>query len=126
MKENLFLILFLIGFTSICDTIAQLFLKTSINRLNLHIDGFKKVIIFIAKLLRVPRVYFGFIFSCLSLVIWLYVLSKTDLNFAFSLDSMHYIFIAFASSFILKEKVGSIRWVGTFLIVIGITLVALS
>jgi hypothetical protein len=43
-----------------------------------------------------PRLWVGFIFSIISLCIWLFVLSKADLNFAFSADSMHYIFIALA------------------------------
>jgi uncharacterized membrane protein len=54
------------------------------------------------------------------------VLSKADLNFAFSADSMHYIFIALASRFVLKEKLSSKRWLGTFCIITGIVLVSLS
>ncbi|MFH0790169.1 MAG: EamA family transporter [Candidatus Omnitrophota bacterium] len=126
MKESLFFIISLILLTSVCDTISQLFLKTTINRLDFNIDSFKKIMVFIGKLLLTPRIYIGFLFSCLSLSIWLYVLSKTDLNFAFTIDSMHYIFIALASSLILKEKVGYIRWIGTILIVAGIALVTLS
>ena len=56
----------------------------------------------------------------------LLVLSKADLNFAFSADSMHYIFIAFASHLVLKEKVGICRWFGTALIVGGIILISLT
>jgi uncharacterized membrane protein len=78
------------------------------------------------KLVRIPRVWIGFLFSVLSLCIWLFVLSKADLNFAFSVDSMHYIFIAFASGLVLKEKVGFRRWAGTIFIIIGIILVTLS
>jgi uncharacterized membrane protein len=62
----------------------------------------------------------------LSLLIWLYALSKAELNLAFSVDSMHYIFIALASKIFLKEKVGLNRWIGTILIVTGITLVTLG
>jgi uncharacterized membrane protein len=39
---------------------------------------------------------------------------------------MHYIFIAFASWYILKEKVGIQRWWGTISIIIGIILVILG
>ena len=126
MKLPLFFILFLLVLTSACDTISQLFLKTAINSLNFSINSIKKTFGFIVKLIMIPRVWIGFIFSCLSLFIWLFVLSRVDLNFAFSLDSMHYIFIAFASGIILKEKVGFTRWMGTILIVAGIILVTLS
>jgi drug/metabolite transporter (DMT)-like permease len=62
----------------------------------------------------------------ISLCIWLLVLSRADLNFAFSADSMHYIFIALASRFILKEKFSRLRWAGTALIITGIVCVSLS
>jgi undecaprenyl phosphate-alpha-L-ara4N flippase subunit ArnE len=60
------------------------------------------------------------------LCIWLFVLSQVDLSFAFSADSMHYIFIAITSRFILKEKVCLKRWIGIVLIVVGIMVVSLS
>jgi drug/metabolite transporter (DMT)-like permease len=126
MRVSLSLIILLIVSTSVCDTISQLFLKNSINFLNPSITSIKKIFGFIIRLALIPKVWIGFIFSCLSLFIWLFVLSKADLNFAFSLDSMHYIFIALASSLILKEKVGFKRWVGTILVVVGIFLVTLS
>jgi drug/metabolite transporter (DMT)-like permease len=53
-------------------------------------------------------------------------LSRADLSFAFSADSMHYIFIAIASRFILKERVGFKRWVGIIFIVIGIAVISFS
>jgi drug/metabolite transporter (DMT)-like permease len=127
MKEGQLFILSLIVFISLCDTFRELFLKSGVNALNQFNPGnIKEVILFILKLIRTPRVWISLLFGFLSLFIWLFILSKVDLNFAFSLDSMHYVFIALASQFILKEKVRLIRWVGTLLIVLGITLVTLS
>ena len=126
MKVGIFFIIFLIVLTSICDTISQLILKSAINSLGANISSIRKIFGFIIKLILVPWIWIGLIFSCLSLFIWLFVLSKADLNLAFSVDSMHYIFIAFASSLILKEKVGLKRWMGTIIIMAGIVLVTLS
>ncbi len=126
MKNSALFIVSLIILASLFDTINQLFLKTTINSLDLNINGFKKAVGFVLKLLTRPRIWVGFFFCCLSLVVWLFVLSKADLNFAFSVDSMHYIFIAIASKFILKEKVGFKRWVGTAFIVLGIILLTFS
>ena len=127
MKEGQLFILSLIVFISLCDTFRELFLKSGVNALNQFNPGnIKEVILFILKLIRTPRVWISLLFGFLSLFIWLFILSKVDLNFAFSLDSMHYVFIALASQYILKEKVRLIRWVGTLLIVLGITLVTLS
>ncbi len=127
MKEGLTFIFFLIALTSVCDTINQLFLKSAINSLTLSSPiTVVKIIKFIIELIRIPRVWISFLFSVVSLCIWLFVLSKVDLNFAFSIDSMHYIFIVFASKQILREKVGFKRWFGTLFIIIGIILVSLS
>jgi drug/metabolite transporter (DMT)-like permease len=127
VKEGFFVIFLLIVLTSLCDTINQLFLKSAINSLSLSSPiTLRKVMKFIIELIMVPRVWISFLFSVLSLCIWLFVLSKADLNFAFSIDSMHYIFIAFVSRLILKEKVGIKRWSGTIFIIIGIILVSLS
>ena len=126
MKLNVIFIIFLIILTSLFDTINQLLLKSSINSLDFNIKTVKNVISFVIKLALIPQVWLGFTFCGLSLLVWLFVLSKADLNFAFSADSMHYIFIAFASRLFLKEKVGLERWIGTILIVIGIILVTWS
>ena len=127
MKSGLFPVLSLIVATSICDTINQLFLKSSIDSLEVSsANSVKGILRFIFRLIIIPRVWVGGVFAILSLCIWLVILSKADLNFAFSLDSMHYIFIALASQYILKERVGFRRWLGTILIVIGIFLVSLS
>jgi drug/metabolite transporter (DMT)-like permease len=127
MKEGQLFILSLIVFTSLCDTFRELFLKSGVNSLNQFApDNIRGVVIFVFKLIRTPWVWISILVGFFSLFIWLFVLSKADLNLAFSLDSMHYIFIALASQFILKEKVRFSRWFGTFLIVLGITLVALS
>ncbi len=126
MKEGLFFIISLIVITSICDTISQLFLKSSINLIDSRVNTLQKVAQFIFRLIRTPRLWIAFLFSTCSLFIWLFVLSKADLNFAFSLDSMHYIFIAMGSMWVLKEKIGSFRWLGIVSIAFGIILVSLS
>lgn len=126
MKNGLAFILFLIALSSICDTLNQLFLKSAVNSLSAPANRVKEVIRFILKLVRTPRVWAGLLFSLISLCVWLFVLSRADLSFAFSADSMHYIFIALTSWLVLKERVSFKRWMGIALIVAGIALVSLS
>lgn len=126
MKPEMLFIISLITVASIFDTIRELILKTAINSLKIERYTIKNIIAFILKLIANPWIYLALLFSTFSLFLWLFILTKADLNLAFSLDSMHYIFIAFASGLILKEKMGSLRWVGTISIVIGIALVTLS
>jgi len=127
MKANLLFILSLIALTSICDTVNQTFLKSTINSLNFTFSwNLIKLFKFIFKIILTPLVWVGAFFSLASLCIWLFVLSRADLSFAFSADSMHYIFIALSSQLILKEKVGLQRWLGILLIIGGIVFVSLG
>ena len=124
MKQGMIFIIFLIFLTDLCDTVSQLTLKSSINKLDLNVNTVKKVIRLILQLGKMHRVWIGFIFSTMSLAIWLFVLSKAELNFAYSLDSMRYILITIASVVILKEKIAPMRWMGIICVVTGIILVA--
>ena len=126
MKLGILSIIGLILLTDILDTFGQLLLKSSVNLLDVHINTIKKALAFTWRLLAMPRVWSGFIFSSVSLIVWLFVLSKADLNFAFSLDSMRYILITLASGIFLKEKITPGRWLGVACVVLGITLVAIG
>lgn len=124
MKEGIFFIIGLIALTDLSDTVSQLILKSSINSLDWHINSVKKALHLVLELVRLPRVWLGFFLSGVSLLFWLFVLSRADLNFAFSLDSMRYIMIALASVLFLGERVGVARWLGIACVIMGIVLVA--
>ncbi len=126
MTQNIIFIIFLIFVTDICDTVSQLLLKSSINSLDFHVNSIKKVIKLVLQLIKIPRVLIGFVFSAISLLMWLFVLTKADLNFAFSIDSMRYILIALASVLFLKEKINMARWLGISAVICGIALVAIG
>jgi drug/metabolite transporter (DMT)-like permease len=60
----------------------------------------------------------------LSAVVWLLVLSRASLSFAYPFASLTYVLILLADRFILHEDIPILRWVGVFFIVTGIILVA--
>ncbi|MDD5669171.1 MAG: hypothetical protein PHE58_03975, partial [Candidatus Omnitrophica bacterium] len=126
IMKSLFITIGLIFLTSLCDTINQLFLKSSINSISFNVHNVGELVKFIFKIISTPRVWIGFLFTVASLCIWLVVLSRADLNLAFSIDSMHYILIAVASMIFLKEKISVLRWLGISVIVFGIILVTVS
>lgn len=126
MSVSVFYIIFLIFLSGVFDTISQLFLKHSINQLSFHVSGFKRIPEFIFKIALKPAAWLSLIFSVISFFLWLFVLSRAELSFAFSVDSFHYILIAVGSRVFLKEAVGFWRWAGTALIMIGVILVSLT
>jgi drug/metabolite transporter (DMT)-like permease len=60
----------------------------------------------------------------LSAVVWLLVLSRASLSFAYPFASLTYVLILLADRFVLHEEIPFLRWVGVAAIVTGIVLVA--
>ena len=126
MKSGILLIILLVICTDLFDTVSQLCMKLAVNHLDAQVNSLKKAFIFLFRLLRIPRLWVSFIFSAVSLSVWLFVLSRAELNFAYSIDSMRYIFITLVSLIFLKERIGALRWLGIAAIVLGILIVTLS
>ena len=126
MQPGIIFIVLLVMCTDIIDAVSQTFLKMAINSLHTEVNSLKKAVVFMLSLLCRCRLWLSFALGVVSLCLWLFVLSKTELNFAYSIDSMRYIFIAFAAVVFLKERIGLLRWLGIAAIVGGILLVTLS
>jgi undecaprenyl phosphate-alpha-L-ara4N flippase subunit ArnE len=126
MQLSVIFIVLLIMCTDIIDAVSQILLKMAVNSLRPELSSLKKAAVFILSLLCRRRLWLSFIFGVFSLSIWLFVLSKAELNFAYSIDSMRYVFVAFAAVIFLKERIGPLRWLGIATIVCGILLVSLS
>jgi undecaprenyl phosphate-alpha-L-ara4N flippase subunit ArnE len=126
MNGHLTLVISVIVLTSVCDTINHIGLKVCANAVEFKVAGVATLIHYALRILRMPLAWISIFFSLLSLFLWIYALTMADLSFAFSLDSMHHVFIGVASRAVLKEHVGWQRWLGTVIIMIGITLVASS
>jgi drug/metabolite transporter (DMT)-like permease len=124
LSTELIFVLFLIVLTSICDTINHLGLKVCADAAGIKVVGVATALHFAFRIMKMPLAWLSVFFSLLSLFLWIFVLTKAELSFAFSLDSMHHVFILVAAKFILKEDVGSRRWLGTIAIMVGIFLVA--
>ncbi|MEK7127727.1 MAG: EamA family transporter [Patescibacteria group bacterium] len=68
----------------------------------------------------------GLICYGVSLLIWLFVLSKVDLSFAYALVALTFVFLLIFSRVFLHETIGIYRIIGSLLIILGIVFVAKS
>ena len=66
----------------------------------------------------------GLLIFGLSAVVWLMVLSRASLSFAYPFASLTYVLIVLADKLVLHEKIPVLRWAGVFAIMTGIILVA--
>ena len=116
----------LVTLISLAETGAQVCFKTAVEKLNMPASNLREMLMLSWRLLFFFRVWVGMWAGLAILGMWITVLGMSDLNFAFSLSSIHYIFIALSARFFLKENVGRNRWLATLMISIGIAIVSLS
>ena len=73
---------------------------------------------------KTPLVWTGLGLFVISAAVWLIVLSRAPLSFAYPFAGLTYLFITLFSRFALHERVSLWRWIGILLVVSGILLVA--
>jgi drug/metabolite transporter (DMT)-like permease len=78
----------------------------------------------LGALVRTPAIYTGLFLFGLSALVWLVVLSRASLSFAYPFAALTYVLILLFDLFILDETVPPLRWAGVALIVGGIFLVS--
>lgn len=104
--------------------VAQVTLKTGVNRVTddtggaLNIDGDS-----LKALAGSPIVWLGLVLFGLSAIVWLVVLSRATLSFAYPFASLSYVLILVLGHFVLDEPVTSLRLAGVGLIIAGVVLV---
>jgi drug/metabolite transporter (DMT)-like permease len=104
--------------------VAQLTLKHGMNQVR---DGFGPVGANAASLRAVattPAVWVGLALFGLSALVWLAVLSRASLSFAYPFAALTYVLIVLFDRFVLEENVPALRWGGVGFIIVGIILVS--
>ncbi len=71
-----------------------------------------------------PYVFVGFCFFIVSSFVWLLVLSRLPLSLAYPCVAFGYVIVAISSKFIFHETISIVRWLGIFVICIGIFLIS--
>jgi hypothetical protein len=104
--------------------VAQLTLKHGMNQVvdrsgELALDGAS-----IRAVVTTPAVWLGLALFGLSAVVWLAVLSRSTLSFAYPFASLTYVLILLADRFLLDQPVPGLRYAGVASIIVGIVLVA--
>lgn len=102
---------------------GQLLLKKG-----LSINAFSFDMIFSILLFVFTNMYvlLGLMAVILSSIIWLSVLSRSDLSYAYPMLGLGYVIVALASWFLFNEQVTIIRWLGIFIICSGVFLMSKS
>ena len=114
----------LILFSVLLAAGAQLTLKHGMNQVADGSGALKLSASSLEDVVTTPAVWGGLLLFGLSAIVWLAVLSRTSLSFAYPFASLTYVLILLADKFVLNETVPGLRWAGVFFIMVGIVLVA--
>lgn len=106
--------------------VAQLTLKTGMNHVN---DELAPATFSLSgRSLRVlvgqPFVWGGLFLFGASALVWLVVLSRASLSFAYPFAALTYVSILLFDHFVLNEQVPALRWAGVACIALGIFLIS--
>lgn len=106
--------------------VAQLTLKHGMNEVNAELAPAKFGLegSSLRVLITTPWVWLGLFLFGLSALVWLAVLSRASLSFAYPFASLTYVLILLADRLVLDESVPALRWGGVAFIVTGIVLVS--
>jgi len=106
--------------------IAQLVMKLGMKRHGKVSLSLKRIHRDIFRIYFNPFVILGVSFYLLSFFIWIFVISKIDLSYAYPLVSINFVLIALFSKIFFKEKVSNKRWLSIVIILLGVILVTMS
>jgi drug/metabolite transporter (DMT)-like permease len=114
----------LILLSVVLAAVAQLTLKHGMDRVAAGTGAMRFDVDSLRDVVTTPAVWAGLLLFGLSAVVWLAVLSRTSLSFAYPFASLTYVLILLADRFVLEQDVPALRYAGVAFIVVGIVLVA--
>lgn len=105
---------------------AQLLLKAGMGQIGHFEFSTINIIPIGLKVALCPAIIGGLFLYVFSVVVWLLVLSRVEVSYAYPLLSVGYVVNALAAYFLFAEDLSLIRIVGIFIIIAGVFLVARS
>ncbi len=108
------------------NAVAQLALKKGMSTIGHFQFTVENIIPIAFKVSMNPFVITGLACYVISVVVWLLVLSRVEVSYAYPLLSVGYIVTAFAGKYFFNEALTPVRWAGIIVICIGVYLITRS
>ncbi|MGH2631197.1 MAG: EamA family transporter [Actinomycetota bacterium] len=123
-RKNRTMLIGLILLSVVLAAVAQLTLKHGMNQVTATTGELQLNARSLKDVASTLAVWGGLLLFGLSAFVWLAVLSRASLSFAYPFASLTYALILLADRFVLHEQIPPLRWAGVFCIMVGIVLVA--
>ena len=112
----------LLALTILLSTVAQVFLKMGANELEIgssHIN-LSLLLSLAIKMLTTPMILLGLVLFGASAILWILILTKAELSYAFPLLSLGYVLMLIPAWALFNEDISLNRLIGTLLICGGV------
>jgi drug/metabolite transporter (DMT)-like permease len=120
-------VVFLAVLCALVTTAGQIALKTAVSNPELgRLLASAGFLQFLSAAAFIPMVWVGLSLYALSAVMWLAILARAELSYAFPLVSLGFVLSALYAHFGMHEQLTSLRVAGIALIVAGVICVARS
>ena len=113
----------LIVFGVLLNAFAQITLKQGMRVIGVFSFSFENILPILIKVSVNPFIIAGLACYAVSVIVWLMVLSRVEVSFAYPLLSIGYIVTAFAGYLFFNENMGYVRWTGVIIICLGVYLI---
>ena len=107
------------------NALAQILLKAGMKNFN-NIDLKNNVIQTFISIAINPYIICGFISYGISILLWLWVLSKVDVSYAYPFQALGYIVVTILAWLIFQENINLTRIIALIFITLGLIILALS
>lgn len=110
----------LILLSTFLGSIGQVALKIGANRIDNLSFTYETVLLDVLRIIRTPEIILGLLFFGSSFLLWVKILTKSDLGYAYPLVSIGYINVVILSYFLFNEPITSSKFIGIILILLGV------
>jgi len=107
------------------NALAQILLKAGMKTYT-NIDLKSNIIQTLISISLNPYIIFGFISYGISIILWLWVLSKVDVSLAYPFQALGYIIVTILAWLIFQENINLTRIIALIFITLGLIILAFS
>lgn len=114
-------------FSILFSASSQLLLKKGVGELKpVSQDGIEGLVHLLIAVSTNSYIVAGVFFQVFALMIWLYVLKKVDVSYAYPFISLGFVFVMGMSLFIFNERIDAFKAIGALVICLGIVILSFS
>ena len=111
----------------VISVIGQVSLKMGMNQVGaIDAGSLARPMETLMRVFSTPLVWLGLSCYGVSALLWLVVLSRLDLSYAYLMLASMYVLVPLVSWLFLGERIPPMRWLGMIVVVLGVVIVARS